>query len=571
MFLRPLFISALGLALAAQDIQEVTSTAKDRTGLGITIYHNNLAVIRECRNLRIPSGPSHVAFADVAKSIQPKSVSMTFGSSLAAPHVLERNFEFNLLSPASAVDHSLGHEVAFRWPTGERLLLGRLVSLPLRQTLWAQGRTPIQRLSRTGAAVAKADSELLIKRTEGYMAVPGDHLVLREPPSELRSSPTLLLSINASQERSTPVEVTYKAGGFSWEANYVGTLSSSGKTLDLDAWITLTNRSGSDFQNAILQLVAGEPNQIWESPQFENAIDRTTTVEVSASAAAPPTFQEERLSEYHLFTLDRPTTLTDSQTKQVALFRAVSIPVEQVFIAAPPEFIFAMPQEAYLQGSTFNPPGDSDRIWVPHSYVTSYNSVEDRWVDSLESLPKEEQERIFQGLDWREKMKEVAPPIRIQARVRNASTTGLGRPMPKGKIQVLHRRNPGQDIWLSESQVEATPPGEDFSFDAGTVANMVAHRKVSDIHLLRQDRDNRIYQVTFEVRIQNRRRDAVKIQVREPIFAGWEILESSHPNMRVGTNAVDFHVMAHPSQETILHYRIQTSPTSHSFEAPPSN
>jgi hypothetical protein len=380
-----------------------------------------------------------------------------------------------------------------------------------------------------------------------------------------------LLSINASQERSTPVEVTYKAGGFSWEANYVGTLSSSGKTLDLDAWVTLTNRSGSDFQNAILQLVAGEPSQIWEPPQFENAIDRTTTVEVSASAAAPPTFQEERLSEYHLFTLDRPTTLMDRQTKQVALFRAVSIPVEQVFITTLPEFIFAMPPGAYLQGSTFNPPGDSDRIWVPHSYVTGYNSVEDRWVDSLESLTKEEQERVFQGLDWREKMKEVAPPIRIQARVRNASTTGLGRPMPKGKIQVFHRRNPGQDIWLSESQVEATPPGEDFSFDAGNVANMVAHRKVSDIHLLRQDRDNRIYQVTFEVRIQNRRRDAVKIQVREPIFAGWEILESSHPNMRVGTNAVDFHVMAHPSQETILHYRIQTSPTSHSFEAPPSN
>lgn len=571
MLLRPLFISALGLALAAQDVQEVTSTAKDRTGLGITIYHNNLAMIRENRNLRIPSGPSRVAFADIAKSIQPKSVSMTFGSSLVAPHVLERNFEFNLLSPASAVDHSLGQEVAIRWPAGQGLLWGKLVSLPLRQILWAQGRTAIQRLSHTGAALARADPGLLIKGTEGFMAVSGDHLVLREPPRALRSSPTLLLSLNASKGYSIPVEVAYKAGGFRWEASYVGTLSSSGKTLDLDAWVTLTNRSGSDFRNAILQLIAGEPNQIWEPPQFENAIDKTTTVEVSASAAAPPTFQEERLSEYHLFTLDRPTTLMDRQTKQVALFRAVSIPVEQVFITALPEFIFAMPQEAYLQGSTFNPPRDTDRIWVPPSYVTRYDPLEDRWSDSMESLPKEEQERAFQALDWREKVKEVAPPIRIQTQARNASAAGLGRPMPTGRIQVFHRRNPGQDIWLSESQVESTPPGEDFSFDAGTVANMVVYRKVSDIHLLRQDRDNRIYQITFEVRVQNRRKDAIKIQVREPIFAGWEILESTHQNSRVGPNAVDFQIMAHPSQETVLHYRIQTSPTPHSFEAPASN
>ena len=538
-----LLLSAAGLALAAQTGPDVTSTAKDRTGLGITIYHNNLAMIRESRRIQLPSGRVQVAFQHLAASIKPKSAWMEFGGAPLVPHVVERNFEFNLLSPASAVNHSLGLPAAYRDLIDGSIQWGTLASIPLRQTIWAPGQTLLQRIRKTGPALAKADPGTLIETSRGFQDIPGDQVIFRGVPAVLRTSPTLLASVESVWSSQSTIELAYTAEGFTWQGDYVATLSASGKTLDLNAWVTLTNSSGTDFQDATLQLVAGEPNQVWDpSEKSQNTSDQTTVEVVGSSVAGPPTFEEERLSEFYLFTLDRPTTLKNQQTKQVALFIAKSIPARQMFIAQPPDSLFANGANSYFGGTTFNPQGATDPIWVdPYQFT-------------------------WQAFEWKHKQQEIHPPVRIQAQIQNVAGSGLGRPLPQGTVQVFYRPHRGQEVWLSQSEIQETPSGEYLKFDTGEAANLSVHRKATDIRLQSQDKDKRVYEIAFEVRINNQRRETTTVQVCEPIFAGWEILESSHPHTRVGTDAVDFKVMVRPGKEVILRYRVRTDPTTFSFE-----
>jgi len=559
-----LIVTATGFALAAQIAPEVTSTAKDRTGLGITIYHNNLAMIRESRSIALPAGPVQVAFADVAASIKPNSAWLEFKNSFSAPQVNERNFEFDLLSRHSALDMSLGASVAFRFPGRDNLEWGTLASVPLRKKIWASGRTPLQRIASSGPVLQEPDSTALIEGPGGVVGIGEDKIVLRDVPKGLRASPTLLVSLESNPSASHSAGLAYTADGFAWTGSYVASLSASGKSLDLDAWVALTNNSGTDFRDATLQLVAGNPNQVWEPPAIPaEARDYTTTVEVCATATSPPTFALERLSDYQLYTLDRPTTLLNHQTKQIALFRARDITVERTFLAMPPERVFSESESSYLGSCTFNPIADPNQVIIRPSYTAYFDLQDDQ---GKTSLPREEEERLFEAMNLEENLAMSYPPVRVQIKVQNTPTSRLGRPLPKGEVRVLYTPPTGPEVWIADSEIEETPVGESFEFAGGVASGLMAHRRATDIQLVASDMDHRTYEISFEVHIKNYRREVSEVLVREPIFAGWEILDSSVPASRVGPNAVDFKIKVPLARERVLNYRVRTNPTTFVFE-----
>lgn len=302
---RLLLPSALGLALAAQGPGEVTSTARDRTALGITLYRNDLAMVRDTRRIALPAGASRLAFADVAASIRPKSAWMAFPPGVT---VRERNHEFDLLSPARLTHHALHQAAGFRPEGLPDLRWGTLASLPLLRPRWAPNRTPLQRLARIGPVIQSADPSVLIRTEDGFASLPTEGLAFRTVPASLRPTPTLLAEVEASAPIQAEATLAYTAQGFTWQATYRARLSPSGRTMDLEGFVTLTNRSGTDFPATTLQLVAGEPNQVYDpTPRDQDApaMDQTTVVEVCATALP---FKEETLSDYLLLTLDRPTS-----------------------------------------------------------------------------------------------------------------------------------------------------------------------------------------------------------------------------------------------------------------------
>lgn len=276
------------------------STIADQKDLSVTIYNDNLGLVREVRALKLEKGARELQFADVAAQIDPTSVSLR---SLTAPQdlqVLEQNYEYDLLTPHKLLEKYIGQEVEIH--TGNAISKATL-------------------LSTNEGAVYRIGDKI-------YMQAPGA-VVLPKVPDNLIARPTLkwmLQNDRSAGEQQT--EVSYLTGGMSWKANYVVVVNDKQTQSNLNGWVTLNNHSGATYQNARLTLVAGDVNRVREQPQYR--YDELRAMK-SAPAAADQQFAERALFEYHSYQLNRPTTLKDNQTKQLSLLSAADIPTKKVF------------------------------------------------------------------------------------------------------------------------------------------------------------------------------------------------------------------------------------------------
>ncbi|MBK8572970.1 MAG: hypothetical protein IPN91_10060 [Holophagaceae bacterium] len=259
----PVFFALVLVPLQGQ-VPEVRTTAKDRTALSVTIYQSGLAAIRDTRRVSLPAGPSRLAFADLVPTLRPKSATLLDpGGGL---QVRERNYEFNLLSPATLVDASLGLPVRIKGEEGQPDQAGTLASVPLLNPRMRPDAKPLERIAKKPSAyVQSPDPEVVVTTSEGIRSwMPGD-LALTQVPPHLRTSPTLLQDLVAPAAGKRDLTLLYTATDLTWEANYVATLASDGKHLDLDVFATVKNQSGARIADTTLQLLAGEP---WSTTRF---------------------------------------------------------------------------------------------------------------------------------------------------------------------------------------------------------------------------------------------------------------------------------------------------------------
>jgi hypothetical protein len=285
--------------------EEVAVGTDQQTGIAVTIYNSDLALIRDQRKVDLKSGENELAFIDVSAAIRPETALLTAqGGGLT---VTEQNFDFDLLTPQKLLEKSVGSTIrVFRTnPT-----TGADTSEDAKVLSVAEGMAVLQIGDRIETAV------------------PG-RLVFSAVPPNLRARPTLVTKALSEKAGPTTVALSYLSHGLSWQADYVASLSADEKTIDLNGWVTLTNQSGVTYKDAKLQLVAGQVNQVQEFMKRDM---------VMAQAAAPmpaaPKMSEEQSFEYHLYRLDTPTTIQQNQTKQVALMAASGVPVTKQYLIA---------------------------------------------------------------------------------------------------------------------------------------------------------------------------------------------------------------------------------------------
>jgi hypothetical protein len=289
---------AAGCAWGAQ--KEVPSTLADQQSVAVTIYNENLALIKDVRRIALDAGTNRLALREVSGRMRPETASLrslTHPGSLA---LLEQNFDFDLLTPAKLLEKYVGREVrVFR----------------------VNPKTGVE--SFETATVLAANSGVVLKIGDRIeTGLPG-RIVYDSVPANLRDRPTLVSELQSTRAGSQTVELSYLSGGLSWKADYVAELNSSDSALDLNGWVTLTNQSGTAYPNARLQLVAGDVNRVRD----EMRLAAKSSGMRAAEAAAPSTMAQESLFEYHLYTLQRPTNIADNQTKQVALLNSGGVPV----------------------------------------------------------------------------------------------------------------------------------------------------------------------------------------------------------------------------------------------------
>ncbi len=294
-----------------------TTTLTDQTDLNVTVYNSNIALVRDVRNLTLPTGNFRLKFEDIAATVNPATVHFRSLTDPAKLSVLEQNYEYDLLDPAKLLHKYVGKEVTLVHTYTDKD--GNLKNEEIKATL----------LSDNNGQVWKIGNDIV---TGGY----AQSYRFPEVPANLYDHPTLLMSLENSGAQKQQIEASYLANALSWNSDYVLTVTRDDKAADLDGWVTLSNNSGTAFHNARLQLVAGDLNRL---PEASGAM-RDEVRMMKAMPASAPQFAQENFSEYHLYTLGRRTSIENQETKQISLLQGSAVPVEKIFVVKGQNFYY---------------------------------------------------------------------------------------------------------------------------------------------------------------------------------------------------------------------------------------
>ncbi len=438
----------------------------DQTDVAVTAYNNNRALIRDRRTIKLLPGESTLQFMDVAAQIQPETVSLRSLSHPGELHILEQNYEYDLMSPDALMNKYVGKEV-------------RLINKSSELTFVEQ---PATLLGNNNGPIYEIGGEI-------YLGHPGS-VVLPELPEELIAKPSLIwLLDNAATDHD--VEVTYLTGGISWKADYVVTLAEDEKSLSLEGWVTLTNESGAQYTNAQLKLVAGDVNIVQPPIAFGGGGGMRQEM---AMRAAP--MQEESFAEYHLYSLDRRTTIKQNQTKQVSLLRADDVAVSKVY-------------EFRGQGFYYSQP-----------------------------LPTQQEENVG-----------------VYLKLKNEAANQMGMPLPGGIMRVYQPDSDGMLQFSGEDRIEHTAKDEEVTLRLGNAFDVVGERVQTDYSRIAPT----VHESGYTITLRNHKEEAITVEVVESLQGDWKMLESSLPHVKKDARTAAFSVPVPADGEVALSYRVRVT------------
>ncbi len=452
---------------------EQRSTLADQQQVAVTIYNENLALIKDQRRLALPAGNTALAFRDVSARLRPETALLRSVSAPGKLSVLEQNFDFDLLTPQKLLEKYVGRNVQL---------------VRTHPVTGAETTEQAQVLSANGGIVLQVGQRI-------ETGTPNARIVFADVPPNLRDRPTLVMSLDNTGGPQQDVELSYLTGGLAWKADYVVELNAADDRLDLSGWVTLTNTSGATYRNARLQLVAGDVNQV--APAFQG-MARPKVMMAAAPMAEARNMVEESLLEYHLYTLQRPTTIAENQTKQVALLTATGVPARK---------------ELLLTGAD-------------HYYRGGYGDLGQRMKVG-----------VFLEFD-------------------NKESARLGQPLPKGIVRVYKKDRSGNAQFVGEDRIDHTPKNDKVRLKLGEAFDVTADRKQTDYKKLGGfGKYSSQVETAFELVLKNAKPEPVVVTVQEPVPGDWEMLGESHPHTKGNSQTAVWKLTVPAEGSTTLSYR----------------
>ncbi len=371
----------------AQSPQPIAASPDADSGLELTVYNQNLGLVKDVRTLSLKEGENEVRFTDVASAIDATSVQVISLDDPLGTRVLEQNYEYDIVS--------------------SRKLLAKYVDQEITLTT-TEGST------YTGTLLSGAD-DIILATEDGIKLVKLSQVqefAFPELPDGLITRPSLVWLLTSSDEGEQRIRVTYMTSGINWRADYVAMLSEDDTGLSLTGWVTVDNRSGATYEDAKLKLVAGDVNRVYDQ-QYVYAEEAR---DMMAMPAAAPAVSEREFFEYHIYEVARPVTVKDNQTKQIEFVTAPEVSVEKVLVfeSAPMPYY---PYRGILTDSGYGA-GTSSKVQVflefdnseeaglgvplPEGIVRVYKEDIDGGAefvgeDSIEHTPRDEQVTLLLG------------------------------------------------------------------------------------------------------------------------------------------------------------------------------
>lgn len=256
-----------------------------------------IALVKETRNVNIPAGLASLAIKGTSAFIDPTSVHLSdlSGKSLS---ILEQNYDYDLVSGYKLLDKYIDKQVTVK--SGNDTTTGIL-------------------LSASGPVLKTASGVTVLS---GY-----DKIDFPSLPEGLITTPTISWLLDSQSAGARDVEVSYLTSGLNWNANYVAIDNADDTMISLQGWVSLRNDAGTTFTDAKLKLVAGDVNIVTPTayPMYE-------TMDAYAGSAKRVAVTEQSFFEYHLYTLERPTTIASGQVKQVEMTSANDVAAKKDYV-----------------------------------------------------------------------------------------------------------------------------------------------------------------------------------------------------------------------------------------------
>ena len=454
------FAAALPVSLSPS---EARGQSSERQQLALTIYNQGFGLVREQRAIELDKGRGELSLTDVPAQIQPESLMVSAPD--GAIEVLEHSYNAELLSTRSLLERYLGRRVVIE--TTDATGAVKTVSAEL--------------LALNGGAVLRVGDEILT----GYEGP----IRVAELPAGLAARPRLVLKLAGS---ARTVELAYLTRGLDWRANYVLAVAEGSRPeAQLTGWVTLTNQSGASYPDARVKLVAGDVNRVQAEPRMR------MLPEAAQARAMAPAMQEESFLEYHLYTLEEPTTLEDSSQKQVPLIASRRAEATRQLVVESQPYLFQSAQ-----------PG-------PHE----------------------------------------PSHARIQLSIANSERNGLGLPLPAGTVRVYVRDGSAALQLAGEDAIGHTPRDETLLLELGRAFDVLAERTQTDFTPLGRCRS----ESAWRIELRNHKDSAVELRVIEHAGGEWEVLSSSEPHTRIDAGSFRFDVSVPAGKTHSLTYRVRVT------------
>jgi hypothetical protein len=456
----------------------------------LTIYNQNFAVVRDTVPLDLQAGPNVVRYPNATAQVEPDSVILRDPAGRHALQILEQNYRNDPVSEPLLLSLFEGKTIDFQsLRLKDNTQTRELISGKIVRSGYVPGGEPQQPIIEVNGKL-----QFSLPGTPLFPDL-GDDTVLK---------PAFNWVLQSDSAGKFDAEVGYVTGGFDWSASYNLVSPEKGDFADLLGWITMNNQSGKTFENARIKLMAGDVNKI-QPPDGRMRFAMSTPKAFGGMAAEPPV-TEKAFDEFHLYSIARPTTLHNQETKQV-------------------EFVHA------------------EKMYAPTVYV--YDGAEGYRFYGL---------NLDQGFGQQGNKK-----VLVQREFVNAETNQLGVALPKGKLRFYRRDADSQLQFVGENEIDHTPRNETVRVTTGNAFDLVGERSQTSFHV---DSGDKWIDESFEIKLRNRKKDApVEIRVVEHLYrwSNWQITKQSNEFTKKDSQTIEFRIPVKPDEERTVTYTVHYS------------
>ena len=463
----------------------------------LTIYNQDFAVVRQDLPLDLKSGENQVNVNEITMHLEPDSVVLRDPSGKHSLQVLEQNYRADPVSQISLLALYEGRTIDFEQPD-HSLIKGKVIRS-------GYVRPDYFNPNNYGSGAEEPIIEVGGQLRFGLPGIP----IFPDLTAETILKPRLEWLIATDKPGRVPAEFSYVTGGMNWQADYNIVAPEKGDVVDVVGWVTIDNRTGKVFENARIKLMAGDVNKI-QNPMEARKAMRAMAMDVAGAMA--PAVTEKSFDEYHLYTLQRATTLRDRETKQVEFIHASGVASKQLYVY----------DGAKIDSNRYSG-WNWENIRNDHSYGTESN-----------------------------------PKIWVMREFANSQANHMGMPLPKGRVRFYRRNDDGQMEFTGENMIDHTPKDETVRIYTGNSFDLSGERRRTNYTV---DNKQNAGTETFEIRVRNHKKEPVEVRVVEHLYRGknWTVAANSDKYVKKDSQTIEFPVTVQPDGEKVITYTARYS------------